>query len=273
MAIKHIAEDIHNFIDLATTARNKWYSNEASWGPWFRGHKCASFDLRPTLYRYSGDPRSLNGTGRNIEDELRQEFTMRGPSFTSVQPQTSWDWYFLMQHSGAPTRLLDWTEGALIALYFALKDNDDKSDAAVWMLDPWWLNGKTLGREEVVPPGAKIGMSEPDAELYDPWLPNRFDTSKLPKSPVAIYPSHTVPRISSQRSCFTIHGSDRDGLEALASAQDARLEKIEIPASSVRKMNVQLVLCGIDELTIYPDLDGLGRSLTTTLKLETGRKA
>ena len=30
-----------------------------------------------------------------------------------------WDSYFLMQHPSAPTRLLDWSDGALIGLYFA----------------------------------------------------------------------------------------------------------------------------------------------------------
>jgi hypothetical protein len=47
---------------------------------------------------------------------------MRAPSLSDERPRNSWDWYLLMQHSGAPTRLLDWTEGALIALYFAVRN-------------------------------------------------------------------------------------------------------------------------------------------------------
>jgi len=194
---------------------------------------------------------------------------MRAPSFTQGQPQNSWDWYFLMQHSGAPTRLLDWTEGALIALYFAVRDNERETDATVWMLDPWSLNRRALGMDEVVPPGVKAAMSDKGTARYEPWLPKLFATVQLPELPVAIYPSYTVPRISAQRSCFTVHGSDCNGLEKLANEPDSSLSKIIIPASSVRQMREQLVLCGIDEVTIYPDLDGLGRFLTTVLEIET----
>jgi FRG domain len=70
---------------------------------------------------------------------------MRAPGLTGKGPQNSWDWYFTMQHFGAPARLLDWTEGVLIALYFVVKDSSGEDDPAIWALDPWWLNKPVVG--------------------------------------------------------------------------------------------------------------------------------
>jgi hypothetical protein len=193
---------------------------------------------------------------------------MRAPSLISAPPQDDWDWYFLMQHSGASTRLLDWTEGALIALYFAVRDNDVSTDAAVWVLDPWWLNELAVGEAEVITPSRATGIAETDAMRYRRWLPERFEKVQLPDLPVAVYPSYSVPRIGMQRSCFTVHGRDSQAFEKIAARPGSRLSKVMIPSTSVIEVRKQLALSGIDELTIYPDVDGLGRSLSKVLEIE-----
>jgi hypothetical protein len=60
-----------------------------------------------------------------IGDEIREEFIVRAPIFSDFKPagDADWEWYFLMQHYGAATRLLDWTQGALLALYFAVNNH------------------------------------------------------------------------------------------------------------------------------------------------------
>jgi hypothetical protein len=197
---------------------------------------------------------------------------MMAPGLTDRRRLNSWEWYFTMQHFGAPTRLLDWTEGVLIALYFAVRDSSGAHDAAIWALDPWWLNKRVVGEREVIPPGAEIGISKHDADRYSPWLPDRYSTSNLPELPVGVHPTHSARRISTQRSCFTVHGSDANGLEKLAGESDAHIVKVIIPRTEVWKIKEQLVVSGIDEVTIFPDLDGLGRFLTAVLHSEADAK-
>jgi hypothetical protein len=166
-----------------------------------------------------------------------------------------------MQHHGAPTRLLDWTDGALIALYFAVRDSTGLTDAAVWMLDPYWLNRHTLRKDVVISPSASGALSE-DKRLLKRWLHPRFEPRvRLPQNPVAIFPGHIAQRISTQRSCFTIHGANPVGLDEMAVWPPRRLVKLTIPGFRTQAVRKELFVCGIDEATVFPDLDGLGRAL------------
>ena len=108
---EHKAASIPEYLSIVEECTQEWFQEETTWGPWFRGPSNAAWSLRPGLYRRPPWKRNI----RILEDEIRQEFAVRAPSLGPERPQNPWDWYFLMQHSGAPTRLLDWTESALIA--------------------------------------------------------------------------------------------------------------------------------------------------------------
>ena len=220
------------------------------------------------MYRYAPLKRPI----RALEDEIRQEFVVRAPSLGPERPRNSWEWYFLMQHSGAPTRLLDWTESALIALFFAVRGKRGTSDqdAAVWILEPWKLNEFVADIKEVIAPGADAGMVVRHADRYKQWLPDRYSNTKGLKKefPVAIYPTHFSRRISSQRSCFTIHGSNLDGFDHLPNAFLGYLRKVIILGNKTHAIEQSLSVSGVDELTVFPDLDGLGRWLKAVLRDE-----
>lgn len=250
---------IGDFLAEAESIKNDWFPDEEL-RPWYRGQTRAEWSLLPSLYRNYGTYQEL--LRERTEDEIREEFIVRAPVFSDFKPagDDDWEWYFLMQHYGAPTRLLDWTEGALLALYFAVKDNQGHFDSAVWALDPYSLNGRSINLEEVIPPSAQ-GVFGKDRRRVRKWLPTRFTRRAIPNKPIAVFPTHIARRISTQRSCFTVHGQHYRGLDRLESLRTPLVRKIIVPGFCVRSIKRQLINSGIDEATIFPDLDGLGRAV------------
>jgi hypothetical protein len=82
----------------------------------------------------------------------------------------------------------------------------------------------------------------------------------LPEFPIAVLPGHFDKRLGAQRSVFTVHGSDPDGL--LTAAKKSRyvgLVKIIIPSREILQIKRSLDTYGIDDTTIFPDLEHLSR--------------
>ena len=155
---------------------------------WFRGHTDANWKLMPKLYRKE--------YGDADESEIRNEFQSRALQLIQGRmPASKWEWYFLMQHYGVPTRLLDWTENALIALYFAVEDHPGTCDAAVWVLDPAWLNRQLRKGIE--------GAMLPDWSEAEPYLRDleaAFEGSSVRVGlPAAMEPPHVDRRLAADR--------------------------------------------------------------------------
>jgi hypothetical protein len=228
--------------------------------PWFRGEPAeVSTPLLPRLYR----PR-INSTLHN-ENQLLQLFRIKAPVFAaSACPdrEATDQWLFLAQHVGLPTRLLDWTESALVGLYFALKYDEP----TVWMVSPIGLNamsvsvnkGPVSGGTEFpltwYTPAEKDIINIGSANINGAW---DSDVSGV-RLPVAILPTHIHPRLSVQRSCFTVHGHNK---RSLTEQVPTLLKRYDIKAGTLGGMRAGLRLLGISESTVWPDLDGLAREL------------
>lgn len=255
---------LNEFIDLVDAIRKYWDFDPCDVCKlWFRGQQRKHWELVPSLVR-------IGGLDRETEDDIREEFATRAPALSRFEPlpTNDWDLYFLMQHYGAPTRLLDWTDSSSIALYFAVRDNPGHYDSAVWMLDPYELNWRVAGKDEVIAPSAQ-GVSRRDAKRVAPWLPERWSRATIPDDPIAIFPTHIARRISSQRACLTIHGSKEFGFSRFMRS-DSILKKIILPGRWVKDIRQSLEQIGIDDTTIFPDLEGLG--MATCYRMEKENK-
>jgi FRG domain len=254
---------VRDFIQRVIELRNSWRADDL----WFRGQHNIRHDLRPGTYRQK------NLYQDEAEDERRYEFKRRAVQFPIERPPISdWEWYFLMQHYGLPTRLLDWSEGALIGLYFAVRNHPGTHDAAVWVLDPRWLQEHVVRVCGFLPPKRNAEYRFIRDYMPDPadertkwirdYLPETFTDTTLPSLPAPLRPPQIHRRIAAQLSTFTIHGRVMRGLERVArESSQARLAQIRIPKRRLEAIRDELSLCGIVETTVFPDFEGLGREL------------
>jgi FRG domain len=223
--------------------------------PWFRGHGESTWPLTPRVYRPEF---------RKILDEnqYRYQFKLRAFPYllgTAREPLNEWEWYFLMQHYGLPTRLLDWSTSALVGLYFALRDTTGDRNAVVWVLDPWALNKKIARKgEKILIPGAK---------QIQGYLPEPLSYKSIPRNPIALEPSLNSSRITAQRGAFTLHGSMHKALDKYAELKP-HLRKIEIANRRIPIIKEQLFIAGITETSVFPELAGLCRELLDYWKYE-----
>lgn len=191
-------------------------------GRLYRGHADSSWDLTPAIFRFKEKSVKRCYDLSEREKRVLRLFKLESRAYLEVIPSSSWDEVAMAQHHAVPTRLLDWSLSPLVALFFATLDFNADSDPCVIVCD-------------------KAPLIETDAE------PDIFEVSR----PIAFIPAHSSTRIKNQQSVFTCN---IDNLYP-------HLEKIVIPRSKSNEIHFQLHQLGITEKLIFPDLDGLGRSI------------
>src|SRR5690606_21493977 len=84
----------------------------------FRGHSDEAFSLTPSLYRAENYYLS--------EDKIFKDTILTNPQ-DFIHCKNTIEVLVKMQHYGIPTRLLDLTRNALVALFFACEANNDRN--------------------------------------------------------------------------------------------------------------------------------------------------
>lgn len=207
--------------------------------PWFRGQSNANHHLTPSVARLLKKFSTLYNDINTVEQYFQERFIrFARPYLTGIQPQDIVEWNYIMRHHEVPSRLLDWTKGSLIGLFYAVHDVIENKymippyqdqydhDSAVWMLEPRRL--MEMATLRIFPNGCRNIASQDSKvkalrKLYfndymDADDENRVwrinidgHTQDLPYDdeirdyPMPLIPSHISRRLESHLSRFTLH--------------------------------------------------------------------
>ena len=168
------------------------------------------------------------------EEKMLKDFQRRGIAFLRTVPRSEYEWLALAQHHGMPTRLLDWTSSALAALWFAIckKENKD-GDGAVWIL------------------------TFEDSNIIKHW--ENKSPLEITKTQI-LFPPHIASRVRAQGSVFTIHkfnGRTKPLPIDKEKSYKNKLTKLRIPSGKFSNIKFSLNRCGLNQVTLFPDLGGL----------------
>lgn len=229
---------IQSVADLLKAVRG----SQASGRRWFRGQRDHLWGLQPGVARKSAH--------FSEEVTLLKEFKRDAANRTNFRPSDGWEWLTLAQHYGLPTRLLDWTEDPLVALYFACEvptnSTDDIEDGKFFELDPDVLN------RESNPSGPALLLLSHDAHL-DGYLPESGDAEA--NGPLAVTSMRYFDRVTAQVGTFTVakNGEDLIG--------HAAVETWIVPLAAKKLILTELADLKINESTVYPDLGHLAKHI------------
>jgi len=168
-----------------------------------------------------------------------------------------WSWLSQIQHYGVPTRLLDWSRDALVALYFATNPEDPALnpdiDSVVWILNPVTLN-KVYNFNEFTEAGYIPNVEETGFNTI--FEPDSLPLSN-PKPAAAIGPLNSS-RITAQRGVFTVfpHQKNLIPLEQFSDSSTF-LVKICIASENVSEIHTQLQRYGITKIALFPELQSV----------------
>lgn len=228
----------------------------------FRGQQEADWPLLSSLARYLRRFGLHSDSWRVREERAIRIFRRKAHNYLANHSVLENDMrcLALMQHHGAPTRLLDFTKSPFVAAFFALENAT--GDAAVYALNTprLWscapLRERSLTREWIDP------RREGNFERY--FLANEYDVLWIGE------PHEMDSRLVAQAGTMVVPGVLGKPLDLILGAYpdgDTLIKKIILPAEVRETAIKSLYRMNITNATLFPDLDGLARSVRTELEI------
>lgn len=223
-------ESIRSVVDLVSCLGPRFASTPTAVPRWlFRGQTDATHPLVPSAGR--GPASFLGETLVKNHDLARFRVWLERASFYEPRlPTNEWECLAIAQHHGLRTRLLDWSLNPLVGLYFATLDADfldSGQDGVLYVL-----------------------------EARDVIAPDRVAVDAVDRVAV-FFPLGRTHRVIQQRGAFTYHPDPTVSLTSLL--PPGQLQGYSIPADAKRTLRIALDRLGVNEETLFPDLEGFSR--------------
>jgi hypothetical protein len=190
------------------------------------------------------------------EERILRIFKRKAVHFLPHVPSGDDDfqWLALMQDHGAPTRLLDFTWSPYVAAFFAL--HNATGDAAILACNPFEI--ERVKKLDLDKPNAfrkyVLSESKPFVCMGEPYAMNQ--------------------RLIAQSGTFLVPAVlDKSIEDILATYPNPKgtLIKFILPTDKIREKAMrELYKMNITQATLFPDLDGLARSLAYELEFHWG---
>ena len=200
---------------------------------------------------------------RTLEPAILKNFAKYAVIEDPSVANSVWRQMILGQHHGLPTRLLDWTHSALVALHFAMTEENledmDAHDCIVWRID---MN------EQInhLPEKYRLAVGREQTTMFSVEMLNRlaptleqYDEDMGDHSMVIIEPPSTNNRIIMQYSFFSAIPTGMTDIEAFLDQHTKNTVKYVIDRSLRWRVRDMLDSLNISERLLYPGLDGLSK--------------